>query len=489
MKLRRWLIIGSIIFLSFSVKGTEQPNIILLLVDDAGYADFGFQGSRHFRTPHLDQLAKAGVRLTQFNMTAAVCGASRAGLLTGRYQQCFGFEENNVPPLMSPNGKLTGDEMGLPREIPTIGNYLQELGYRTAIFGKWHLGIADRYHPLKRGFDEFYGLRGGARSFFAYPNPEKAKRENLMERNFKHYEEPAGYLTDVLADAACNFIERSNGAPFFAYVAFNAVHLPLQVAPEDKNEFTQLKEKRRKVAQITLALDRACDRIINKLKEIGRYDNTLIFFTNDKGDPSDKNALSNWPLSGVKATHLEGGIRVPGLIVWSGKLKAGTVYNYPLCALDLLPTFVKAAGGNPESISGLDGVDIIPFLQSKKEERPHQTLYWKIDRHGTVRDGDWKLLRMPDRPAQLFNIVEDPGEQHDLADVYPDKVKALYKNYLPGNRHWNVRCLCCGGRKRAGRPNDLTSFENRRRHHSDRCFSQIHFSNHWKNKMLWIRRV
>ena len=161
--------------LSLHAEAAPKPNIVLLFADDAGYGDFGFHGSRHFETPHLDRLAESGVRLSQFYVSGATCGPSRAGLMTGIYQQRFGFEENNVPSVMSQSSKLQGDEMGLPIHLRTMGNHLQQLGYRTAVFGKWHLGIADRYHPLKRGFDEFYGFRGGARSFFAYPNPDRTR--------------------------------------------------------------------------------------------------------------------------------------------------------------------------------------------------------------------------------------------------------------------------------------------------------------------------
>lgn len=421
------LILAALCAIPVQTEAADKPNIILLFADDAGYGDFGFHGSHHFKTPHLDRLAQSGVRLSNFYVTGATCGPSRAGMLTGRYQQRFGFEENNVPAFMSNSSKLLGDEMGLPTDLKTMGDYLRQLGYRTAVFGKWHMGIADRYHPLKRGFDEFYGMRGGARSFFAYPHPERTSRENLMERGFEGYQEHEGYLTNVLADETCSFIERSKNQPFFAYVSFNAVHTPMQADPQDKDEFAQLEGTRRTAAQMMLALDRACGQIVDKLKSLGLDDNTLIVFTNDNGGPMDKNGSSNYPFSGVKATQLEGGVRVPGIVVWPGELPAGAVYDNPLSTLDLLPTFVKAAGGDPKAIEGLDGVDMVPYLQSATKERPHQTLYWKMETRGAIRDGDWKLLRFPDRPAELYNLEEDPGEQNNLTDAHPDLVKTLYK--------------------------------------------------------------
>lgn len=420
--------IGITVFsvITFHAEAARKPNIVLLFADDAGYADFGFQGSRHFKTPHLDRLAGSGVRLSQFYVTASVCGPSRAGMLTGKYQQRFGFEENNVPGIMSKSG-LTGEDMGLPLEIQTMGDHLQTLGYRTAVFGKWHMGEADRYHPLKRGFDEFYGFRGGARSFYAYPPNNRRDRGRWMERGFLGFKEHEGYLTDVLADEACAFIERNRDQPFFAYVSFNAVHLPMETDPKDDNEFSQLNGKRRKVAQMTLSLDRACGQISNKLRELGLDQNTLVVFTNDNGGPTDKNASSNYPFSGTKATHLEGGIRVPGIVVWPGKLPAATVYEHPLSTLDLLPTFVAAGGGDPSSIEGLDGVDLVPYLTTTKTGLPHQTLYWKKESRGTIRDGDWKMMRFPDRPAELYHIADDPSEQNNVADQHAEKLRALFK--------------------------------------------------------------
>ncbi|TWT83627.1 Arylsulfatase precursor [Planctomycetes bacterium CA13] len=413
--------------LSLNATAGEKPNIVLLFADDAGYGDFGFHGSHHFKTPNLDQLAKSGVRLTSFYVTGATCGPSRAGMLSGKCQQRFGFEEINVPGIMSDHSKLLGDEMGLPTQLPTMADHLQDLGYRTAVFGKWHMGVADRYHPLKRGFDEFYGFRGGARSFFAYPDPNRAKRENLMERGFEGFKEHEGYLTNVLADEACDFIQRSQDKPFFVYLSFSAVHTPMQADPQDKDTFSELNGTRRIAAQMMLSMDRACGQVLDKLKELGLSDNTLVVFSNDNGGPMDKNGSSNFPLSGVKATQLEGGLRVPGLVAWPGKLPAGVDYELPLSTLDLLPTFVAAGGGDPSVIEGLDGVDMLPYLRGGNKGRPHQTLCWKMETRGAIRDGDWKLLRFPDRPAELFDIVKDPGEQNDLAADNPELVKTLFK--------------------------------------------------------------
>ncbi len=427
MKRQVIIFIAALLALGLHAAEPRKPNIILLFADDAGYGDFGFQGSTNFKTPRLDQLAKAGVRLTSFYVTGSTCAPSRAGLLTGKYQQRYGYEEINVPGIMSSSSKLLGDEMGLPVEQTTMANHLQRLGYRTAVLGKWHQGVADRYHPLKRGFDEFYGFRGGARSFFAYRNSAAVARENLMERGIGNYREHEGYLTDALADEACAFIERSKDQPFFLYLSFTAVHTPLEPDPRDKDEFPQMQGRRRILAQMTLSMDRACGQIVDKLKALGLDDNTLIIFTNDNGGPTDENASGNYPLAGVKGTQLEGGIRVPGLAVWPGQLPAGVDYDYPLSTLDLLPTFVHAGGGNPADIPGLDGVDMLPYLRGENKARPHQILHWKMETRGAMRDGDWKLLRFPDRPPELFNIALDSAEQNNLATTHPDMVRDMMR--------------------------------------------------------------
>lgn len=414
------------LFVSACVAEERPPNIVLLFADDAGYADFGFQGSPIMKTPRLDRLAERGVRFDQFYMSAAVCGPSRAGLLTGMYQQRFGFEENNVPGFMSKSG-LTGEDMGLPLGIPTVADRLRELGYQTALFGKWHQGDADRFHPTKRGFDEFVGFRGGAREYYAYPEDEDLDRGLKLERGFENYQEPAKYLTDLLADETCDFIERNKDTPFFAFVSFNAVHAPMQAEEKDLALFPGLTGTRKEVAAMTVALDRACGQIIDKIDVLGLSDNTLIVFTNDNGGPTDQNASNNYPLSGTKANHLEGGIRVPSLFVWPGVIEPGTVYENPAISLDLFPTFVAAGGGDASMIENLDGVDLLPFIVGEDAGIPHETLFWKKENRGVVRDGDWKLIRFPDRPAELYNIPLDQAEENNLASEYPELVRTLYK--------------------------------------------------------------
>ncbi len=408
-------------------QNKKQPNIILLFSDDAGYADFGFHGSKVMITPNLDKLAKEGVTFTEGYVSDPTCGPSRAGLLTGKYQQRFGFEENNVPGYMSKNSAQLGDEMGVPVEEKFMGDYMKKLGYSTAYFGKWHVGGADKYHPLRRGFDEFYGFRGGARSYFPYKK-DPQEHLNKLERNYVGFKEHAGYLTDKLGEDAVDFIERNKKNPFFALVAFNAVHTPMDATNADLAKFPTLEGKRKTVAAMTLALDRACGKIMDKLKELGLDDNTIIVFTNDNGGPSDKNASVNTPLSGSKSNHLEGGIRVPFLMKWPKKIKKSTQFNQPVSTLDLIPTFYAAGGGDVADLKDLDGVNILPYAKGKVDASPHEKLFWKKDVRAALRKGDWKLLRFPDRPAELYNIKEDIAEHNNLATKYPEKVKEMYKD-------------------------------------------------------------
>ena len=426
-KPRLVLFLFALFAILFHSSAQDRPNIVFILSDDAGYADFGFQGSKEFKTPELDKLAKNSVRFTQAYVSAAVCGPSRAGLLTGKYQQKFGFEENNVPGLMSKSG-LTGDDMGLPLDQKTVADYLKEQGYKTALFGKWHQGNADRFHPTKRGFDEFYGFRGGARSYMPYGSENKLTRqEDKLERGFGNFQEHEGYLTDELADEAIAFMERNKNNPFFVYLAFNAVHTPMEATPEDLGKVEGLTGKRKTLAAMAIAMDRACGKVLDRIEELGLDKNTLIVFTNDNGGPSDSNESLNDPLSGTKANHLEGGIRVPFLMSWPGKITPNIVYDHPISTLDLLPTFVTAAGGNVATIEDLDGVDLVPYLQGKNNGKPHEILYWKKENRGAIRFNDWKLVRFPDRPAELYNIKEDVSEVNDLASKHPEKVRELYQ--------------------------------------------------------------
>ncbi len=409
------------------LSAQQAPNVIVILSDDAGYADFGFQGSDIMKTPHLDKLANEGMKFKQAYVTAAVCGPSRAGLLTGRYPQKFGFEENNVPGYMS-ESCLPDEEMGLPINQKTIGNYMKSLGYTTGYFGKWHQGSTDQLHPLNRGFDEFVGFRGGARSYWEFDDEHlKKSPEKRLEYGMGDFKEPKQYLTKVLTEEVVSFIDRNKDNSFFIMLSFNAVHTPMEAEKADLEQFPELNGKRKHLAAMTLSMDRGCGMILDKLEKLKLDSNTLVIFTNDNGGPSDTNASVNLPLSGTKANHLEGGIRVPFIMKWPGVIPENSEYDYPISTLDILPTAFIVSGGDAKALPDIDGVNLMPYLLGEISNRPHERLYWKKENRGTIREGDWKLLRFPDRPAELYNLSVDTSEKNNLATEYPEKVKDLYK--------------------------------------------------------------
>ncbi len=414
-----------------SNSSAQQPNIIFILSDDGGYADWGFQGSKQFQTPNLDALAKQGVILEQAYTTDAVSGPSRAGLMTGRYQQRFGIEENNVTNYMSTNGKTTKHDMGVKTDEIFISDYLSSVGYKCAIFGKWHLGSDDQYHPYERGYDHFVGFRSGGRSFFAIGEDDLSGdgSDQRLEYGFGEYKEPAKgeYMTDILADEACKYVVDNKNNPFFIYLAFNAVHTPLEPDPKDMARFDHIEDPmRQKLAAMAYSMDRGIGRLLKTLKKAGVDKNTIIVFGNDNGGPNVSHT-SNYPLRGMKATFWEGGIRVPSFVVYPGVIEENSRYHYPISFLDFLPTFTNIAGATLDVSKPVDGVDVLPYLIGEKEGRPHQTLYWKCETRGVVRDGDMKFMRYADRPAELYDISVDESEQNDIARENPELVEKYYK--------------------------------------------------------------
>lgn len=415
-------------FAAESGKAAGRPNIVVILGDDMGYADLGIHGCADIPTPHIDSLAKNGVRCTNGYVSGPYCSPTRAGFLTGRYQTRFGHEFN-------PGG---GREAGLALTETTLANRLKAAGYATALVGKWHLGEADAFHPQRRGFDEFFGFLGGAHSYFPGEGaPILRGTEVVHERE---------YLTDAFAREAVSFIDRHQDTPFFLYLAFNAVHTPMHAMEASKKQFDRIAdEKRRTYAAMMTAMDDAVGNVLAKLRGAGLEQNTLIFFFSDNGGPTMRgttiNAGRNNPLRGSKRTTLEGGIRVPFLVQWKAKLPAGAVYNHPVIQLDILPTALTAAGMDIRPEWKLDGVDLTPFLTGSTGAAPHPTLYWRLGEQMAIRHGDWKLVRYDptadilditsDKPAEpmsgpkLYNLALDMGESNDQSAAHPDKAREL----------------------------------------------------------------
>ncbi len=423
-------------------QSSGKPNIVLIVADDLGYGELSVQGSKDIPTPNIDSIAKNGVRFTNGYVSCPVCSPTRAGLMTGRYQQRFGHEFNPGP------AQQAEEDFGLPLSETTIANRLKSLGYATGMFGKWHLGFKPEYNPTKRGFDEFFGFLGGAHPYFDV----NVRQGNPIMRGTQAVDEPS-YLTDAFAREAVSFIERHKNESFFVYLPFNAVHNPLQAADKYLARFNSITDRKRQTfAAMMAAMDDAVGKVLTKLRELKLEENTLVFFIADNGGPTPQTTSSNGPLNGFKGQTLEGGIRVPFMMQWKGKLPEGKVYEMPVIALDIHPTAVAAAGGKIPSEARLDGRNLIPYLLGESKGRPHDQLFWRFGEQTAIRSGDWKLVRTRgDRTPNLYHLAEDIGEQNDLAAKHPDKVKELQAAY----DQWNAEIVepkwTRGGRNRRRR--------------------------------------
>jgi arylsulfatase A-like enzyme len=412
----------------------RKPNILLIVSDDQGYGDIGVHGCKDIPTPHIDSIAKSGVRCTNGYVSGPYCSPTRAGLLTGRYQTRFGHEFN-------PGAKDDTPDIGLPLTEVTLADRLKAAGYKTGLVGKWHLGHSPKHVPTSRGFEEFFGFLGGAH---LYAPPGKNGHRGI----FRGTQEVAegGYLTDVFAREALAYLDRHAREPFFLYLAFNAVHGPMNPCERYLKRFEGIKEeKRRTYATMLTAMDDAVGQVLQKLKDLGIADDTFVAFISDNGGPEPVNASDNGPLNGGKATTWEGGVRVPFLVQWpNGKLPAGTTYDHPVIQLDLFPTVLAAAGVGAKSEKPPDGVNLLPYLRGEAKEAPHAALYWRFGGQMAVRAGDWKLVkaaagggraggggaalrreRATVEGAKLFHLKDDIGEQTDLSAKMPDKVAEL----------------------------------------------------------------
>ena len=335
------------------------PNILFIVADDMGYADCGVQGCRDIPTPNLDALANAGIRFTNGYVTGAVCSPTRAGLMTGRHQL-----RDGVPDWIPPG------KPGMNAGVPTVADYLKKAGYRTAVVGKWHLGERDECHPLNRGFDEFFGFLGGGRSYF--PDPPRAAGAKInhytqLVRGREPVEETE-YTTHAFGREAVSFLlrQQGQGQPFFLYLAFNAVHTPMQAPDNYLQRFAAIEDpKRRTYAGMLSAMDEAIGRVLQAIRDTGVEEKTLICFISDNGGPITRNAPNssrNTPLRGGKGETWEGGIRVPFFMKWSGHLQAGATFTQPVIQMDLMATALALAGQTEDSKWPIDGVNLMPFL-------------------------------------------------------------------------------------------------------------------------------
>jgi arylsulfatase A-like enzyme len=406
-----------------SLAAPRRPNIVLIVADDLGYAELGVQGCKDIPSPHIDSIARAGVRFTNGYVSCPVCSPTRAGLATGRYQQRFGHEFNPGP------NQLENPDFGLPLDQTTLADRLKAQGYATGMFGKWHLGYQPRFHPMKRGFDEFFGFPGGSHS---YVDPLGEVGNPILRGTTPVNEKE--YLTNAFAREALSFIDRHARDPFFVYLPFNAVHLPLQGLESYLAKFAGIQDqKRRTFAAMHACMDDAVGRVLKMLRDTNNEENTLVFFISDNGGPTPKTTSGNLPLRGYKSQVLEGGIRVPFLMQWKGRLPAGKVYDYPVISLDIHPTAVAAIGGAIPAGAKLDGVNLLPYLTGAARGRPHERLYWRFGPQWAIRSGDWKLLVMRGGERELYNLAEDIGEKNNLLSAQPAKAKELLAEYQAWN--------------------------------------------------------
>ena len=421
---------------------TVQPNIIIILADDMGYGDLGCTGSTTIKTPHIDSLAAGGMFCSRGYVASSVCSPSRAGLLTGRDPRRFGYEGNlNGDPKEYPTRP---ECLGLPTGEHTLADHLKAAGYRTGLVGKWHLGDSAIFHPNQRGFDDFCGMLDGTHTYFP------ADGKNKIERNGQPVTEfSSPYLTDFFTDEAIRWMGTKDKTaatkPFFLYLSYNAPHGPMEATEADIKLYSHIEDKtRRTYAAMMHAMDRGIGRVQDWLKSEGKDSNTLIVFFSDNGGAT-YNGSWNGSLSGAKGVLLEGGVRVPMIWSWPGKIPAGKRYNAPVSSLDLLPTFLAAAGAKPLALTppaphedsenrelatrlygAYDGMDVLPFFTSGTEQ-PDRTFFWRLQGQRAVLHGEDKLISLSHRPPQLFQPGRDPGEATDLSTIRADTMKDLFK--------------------------------------------------------------
>ena len=408
-----------------ATETTRKPNILVIIADDMGYADAGFQGCKDIPTPHLDSLARDGVRCTHGYVTGPYCSPTRAALLTGRAQTRFGHEFNP-----------SGPRNGLPTTESTLADRLKASGYRTSLIGKWHLGNAPEFHPLKRGFDEFFGFLGGAHS---YTSADGIFRGTAPVSEIT-------YTTDAFAREAESFIDRHAAQPWFLCLSFNAVHTPMHATDERLQRFAGISDpQRRTYAAMLSAMDDAIGAVRARLAAKDITSHTLIAFFSDNGGPVMRgvtvNGSSNAPLRGSKRTTLEGGVRIPFIITWPSHLKPA-VYPEPVVQTDVHATALAAAAISTDPNWKLEGTNLLPHLTSQQATPPHAALFWRFGQQMAVRSGPWKLVRY-DTTAdglaagistpKLYNLADDQSESKDLAAAHPEKVRELQSLW----DHWN----------------------------------------------------
>ena len=397
---------------------SAATNVVLIVSDDQGYADIScYPHPEEVGTPNLDRIAREGVRLTSGYASCPVCAPTRAGLLTGRYHQRFGFYT------------AADSRAGLPNSETTLADVLGDHGYATGAFGKWHLGYAPPYRPLERGFDTFYGFLGhGGHDYFDLAISDDIRS---IYRNRAPIDD-TGYLTRNITKEAIAFIEENRGRPLFAYVPYNAVHNPLQAPQEYVRRYSSPDPQRSTYLAMLAIMDEGVGAILDTLDRLDMSDNTLVIFLSDNGGARGTTA-NNGALRSFKHSVYEGGLRVPFLVRWPERIRAGTVSDEPVISIDVFSTVLAAAGIEPSDELQLDSRDMLPALTGRLDRPLHEALYWNwIDKESdtgwAIRKGRWKLLA--DKGGiELYDLEADIGETRNLASNQPMIVQSLLAEY------------------------------------------------------------
>ena len=462
---------------NLQISQSRPPNIIILLADDLGKYEVSAYGAKHISTPHIDKLGQEGVIFQEGYVTAPTCAPSRAGLMTGRVQNRYGFETqimefyptNMIEYLSGKYLMNTGDfvmatkpeypsewqvaKQGVPLTEINIAELLKKYNYHTGITGKWHLGASKHHIPMNRGFDYQYGFNG---AFSLYtPEQEWNKVIYYIQESFSsqfqwnsgRYGEGAimengkeireeQYLTFAIRDKAINFIKENKDEPFFLYCPFSAPHVPYQAPVEYYCNYLNVEREDQRVYYAMIsALDDAIGDIHNTIKELGLEENTMIFLLSDNGGASYTGVTDNGPLKGGKLTQFEGGINVPFMMKWKGHIPEGTRYDYPVVSTDIFTTIAKNVGAVLPADRTYDGVDLVSFLNGKETGRPHDQLFWRADHIWAIRDGDYKLiLSTRDGWAELYDLKSDKSEKINLKESMPELYEKLYKKH----QEWQV---------------------------------------------------
>ncbi len=442
------------------MSAQRRPNIIVFMTDDQGYGDLSCMGATDFRTPNIDRLAQSGVRFTNWYSASPICSPSRAALFTGRYPANAG-----VRSILGGRRTTTG----LFPEVPTLSSELKTLGYQTALFGKWHLGLDEACRPNRHGFEEWMGFMAGCIDYYSHiyywgMGGDVNPTHDLWKNGTEFYDN-GRYFTEMVTEHSVEYIRRAGKRedPFFLYVAYNAPHYPMHASKKYTDRFPDLPWDRQIMAAMISAVDDGVGDILDELERQGIRENTFVFYQSDNG-PSRE--ARNWldgredpyyggtvgKLKGHKFSLYEGGIRVPGVMSWPNRIPAGQVIDAPGMAVDIFPTLIQAAGGHLDGYE-LDGYDILPMVADRAPS-PHEAMFWEMGAQTAVRQGPWKLVlngqleegAPVEDDVHLSNLDEDMGERVNLKDRYPELTAELKRKA----EHWRASVDTGGTVKKSG---------------------------------------